>query len=460
MLVYATQSSSNISSILQIRITDRPCMLHLIRQPVLSFIKIAQERDSAHKNPPGSSFLHSSYGAQNGDLENIPYKVLRTKSSGALNHFVNQPPPTPNPLSKTKSSTYISPQQSETLMYNTKVTLTLRRSQSRSNTELKKNYEDGKETLKRIQRNNSFNVEHRKTSMTENSEENKIYGRVREGYSPQETTPKHINRYYFGETPDLPEPISSPYNTSVTLAKKQSNETLNGPKGPQGYYHVPEVRNGAPQPPPLSSKPHLQQTVCSSFSKFHNKACYTNLDRKDLTSVPTWPHFTRTNCLFKPCQSISKANTPFIYHQWEGSVRPSLSKQYELVLAGPLTVCHLSLIPSPDIPRLLSGISLVSGNVLGGDGKFFQQFLSSKHFSHKSVAASLDHAMWIMHGFVRGGLQRISPSLNVNVKHCRADWLRKRRLNNRLMKKSQLTKWRESWPRMSFDIQIFILQTV
>ena len=38
-----------------------------------------------------------------------------------------------HPLLKSKSSTYISPDQSESLMYNTKVTLTLRRSNSHLN---------------------------------------------------------------------------------------------------------------------------------------------------------------------------------------------------------------------------------------------------------------------------------------------------------------------------------------
>lgn len=225
------------------------------------------------------------YGVQNPEPENIPYQVLRTKSSGSLNRPPNPQAPLPNPLSKAKSSTYISPQQSETLMYNTKVTLTLRRSQSRLDTDLKKNYEDGKETLKRVHRNNSFHVDHK----SDQSEENKIDGRVREGFSPSQTTHKHINRYYFGETPDFSEPIYSQYTQPVTLAKKQSTESLNGPPGHQGYYHVPEVRNGAPRPPPLSSKPHLQQTVCShlTHSKLHNKACYTNLAREYLTLTQT-----------------------------------------------------------------------------------------------------------------------------------------------------------------------------
>jgi len=186
-----------------------------------------------------------------------------------LSHLINQPTPLPNPLSKAKSSTYISPEQSETLMYNTKVTLTLRRSHSRSNGELKKPYENGKETLKRIQRNNSFNVDRRTSTFSEHSEENQIDCQVREGIYNSSTTPKPINRYYFGETPEYSESKSSPYAQQVHLIKKQSSESHTGPQEYQGYCHVPEARNSAPRPPPLSSKPHLQKTVCFQFT--HSK---------------------------------------------------------------------------------------------------------------------------------------------------------------------------------------------
>lgn len=54
------------------------------------------------------------------------YTLQKTRSSDAVN--AKPKPPRPNKLSKTKSSTYISPDQSERIMYNSKVTLTLRRS--------------------------------------------------------------------------------------------------------------------------------------------------------------------------------------------------------------------------------------------------------------------------------------------------------------------------------------------
>ena len=88
------------------------------------------------------SFLHSK-SVQNGcepeqKLYNSPsnghnsynsYSLSRTKSSGSVNGS-DIKKTSPNPLLKSKSSTYISPEQSESLMYNTKVTLTLRRSNS------------------------------------------------------------------------------------------------------------------------------------------------------------------------------------------------------------------------------------------------------------------------------------------------------------------------------------------
>ena len=61
--------------------------------------------------------------------DNIPYSLTRTKSSGS----VATPAKSPSSLLKSKSSTFISPDQSEALMYNTKVTLTLRRSNNRLN---------------------------------------------------------------------------------------------------------------------------------------------------------------------------------------------------------------------------------------------------------------------------------------------------------------------------------------
>ena len=61
--------------------------------------------------------------------DNIPFSLTRTKSSGS----VASQGKSPSALLKSKSSTFISPDQSEALMYNTKVTLTLRRSNSRLN---------------------------------------------------------------------------------------------------------------------------------------------------------------------------------------------------------------------------------------------------------------------------------------------------------------------------------------
>ena len=61
--------------------------------------------------------------------DNIPHSLTRTKSSGSLANQAKSP----SSLLKSKSSTFISPDQSEALMYNTKVTLTLRRSNSRLN---------------------------------------------------------------------------------------------------------------------------------------------------------------------------------------------------------------------------------------------------------------------------------------------------------------------------------------
>lgn len=72
------------------------------------------------------SFLHS---ISSPDEDNVPYSLTRTKSSGC----VTNPSQSPSALLKSKSSTYISPDQSQALMYNTKVTLSLRRSNSQLN---------------------------------------------------------------------------------------------------------------------------------------------------------------------------------------------------------------------------------------------------------------------------------------------------------------------------------------
>lgn len=58
--------------------------------------------------------------------------LTRTKSSGSVNQKFSSPNPS-IPLLKSKSSTFISPDQNESPMYNTKVTLRLRRSNSHLN---------------------------------------------------------------------------------------------------------------------------------------------------------------------------------------------------------------------------------------------------------------------------------------------------------------------------------------
>ena len=86
------------------------------------------------------SFLHSSSDRPSNPSPEVrpaasatshpPFALSRTKSSSSV-HQPSQPQP--NPLLKSKSSTYICPDQNESLMYNTKVTLTLRRSNSHLN---------------------------------------------------------------------------------------------------------------------------------------------------------------------------------------------------------------------------------------------------------------------------------------------------------------------------------------
>ena len=83
--------------------------------------------------------LHS-ISPQKGTVEAIKYRspsipqtLTRTKSSGSVNQQLSAKNSS-NTLLKSKSSTYISPDQNESLMYNTKVTLQLRRSNSNVNT--------------------------------------------------------------------------------------------------------------------------------------------------------------------------------------------------------------------------------------------------------------------------------------------------------------------------------------
>ena len=124
-----------------------------------------QERSTPKRDTPSGGFLHSYYfgenpntvnsignkfsglgngsaGTNNGGENlyspqpvkktgNVGYPVLKTKSSDAIH---SKPSYTkPGKLSKTKSSTFISPEQSERIMYNSKVTLTLRRSRQNLN---------------------------------------------------------------------------------------------------------------------------------------------------------------------------------------------------------------------------------------------------------------------------------------------------------------------------------------
>ena len=63
----------------------------------------------------------------------ISQTLTRTKSSGSVNQKLSSLNPS-IPLLKSKSSTFISPDQNESPMYNTKVTLRLRRSNSHLNT--------------------------------------------------------------------------------------------------------------------------------------------------------------------------------------------------------------------------------------------------------------------------------------------------------------------------------------
>ena len=62
-------------------------------------------------------------------MSNFP--IQKTKSSDAIQYKHSNSKP--GKLSKTKSSTYISPEQSERIMYNSKVTLTLRKSRQNLN---------------------------------------------------------------------------------------------------------------------------------------------------------------------------------------------------------------------------------------------------------------------------------------------------------------------------------------
>ena len=121
-----------------------------------------------------------------------------------------------HPLLKSKSSTYISPDQSESLMYNTKVTLTLRRSNSHLNSPVKSPVTNGHS-------NERSNYQHE--------------------YS-KNGSPRCQNYYYFGANP-------------TTSATSQSNEDPVDSFSSCNANHLPK-----PPLPPASSKPHiLQRTV-------------------------------------------------------------------------------------------------------------------------------------------------------------------------------------------------------
>ena len=73
-----------------------------------------------------------SISEQNDTIKDMSQTLTRTKSSGSVNQKFSSPNPS-IPLLKSKSSTFISPDQNESPMYNTKVTLRLRRSNSHLN---------------------------------------------------------------------------------------------------------------------------------------------------------------------------------------------------------------------------------------------------------------------------------------------------------------------------------------
>ena len=150
----------------------------------------------------GCEFEHNVYNsASNGHNNYNSYSLSRTKSSGSVNGS-DIKKTSPNPLLKSKSSTYISPEQSESLMYNTKVTLTLRRSNSHLSSPTRSN-----EALSNGNKFNNSNLQN---------------GNHRNGL----TKPNSQNYYYFGSNPTssshscdkvssqpkppLPPPISKP----------------------------------------------------------------------------------------------------------------------------------------------------------------------------------------------------------------------------------------------------------
>ena len=140
------------------------------------------------------SFLHSNSSSVE---ENPPISLTRTKSSGCV---TNQSQSPSGSLLKSKSSTFISPDQSEALMYNTKVTLTLRRSNSQLNS----------------------------SSRDLNSSADKNTGRPNGIHRPNGTrNGGPSNFYYFGSSPaPAPPPASSKPSLLKTVRRVRANWQL------------------------------------------------------------------------------------------------------------------------------------------------------------------------------------------------------------------------------------------
>ena len=131
-----------------------------------------------------------------------------------------------HPLLKSKSSTYISPDQSESQMYNTKVTLTLRRSNSHLNSPVRSAVTNG------------------------NSNESSNYHQNE--YPENGATAKCQNYTYFGGPPKYY--FGANQNSSTTASQSNGNDPNSSSNKAN---HLPK-----PPRPPASTKPHyLQRTV-------------------------------------------------------------------------------------------------------------------------------------------------------------------------------------------------------
>jgi len=142
-------------------------------------------------------------------------------------------------LSKTRSTTYINPNQSEKIMYNSKVTLTLRRSKSRL-----QDMTAG-EKIGGGERNNGHNDEEEEDAMMEVDNFSQAGQRM--------MPPPEKPRVYFGQQSD-PGPMQP-----VPAARNESATGLG--------LNVPAMRRAealrilSPTPPPLCAKPVLQHAV-------------------------------------------------------------------------------------------------------------------------------------------------------------------------------------------------------